>query len=171
MFWSRKSKMVASIAGPIDAKITQVRTLKTSTNHGLPEVVPIVSGTFGVLNFTSGKSRAKMVIAIIARAGPKSLRKFLNPELRKEELVRFLRFLARTKVPRARITLRKALERPKPSGPNALTVLLTASIMKITETRAAKISSVNRVKYFINALASVKAHTSSNTPDQIPTHV
>jgi hypothetical protein len=92
--------------------------------------VLILSGTFGVLRGTSGKREAISVIHIIARAGPKSLKKFLNPEPNKAELVTFFRFLARIKVPRARITLRKALESPEPSAPNSFTVLLIASTIK-----------------------------------------
>jgi hypothetical protein len=93
-------------------------------------VVPILSGTFGVLNCTAGKSIATTVIVIIANAGPKSLKMFLNPKLRKGVLVAFFKLRARIKVPSARITLRKALESPKPSGLNSFTVLVIASIIK-----------------------------------------
>jgi hypothetical protein len=72
-------------------------------------------------------------------------------------------------VPKANINERNALVRPVPSGPNAFRISFIASTIKITETSAAKISSVNLVKYFIRALASVKAQIKSKIPDHIPT--
>ena len=73
---------MARIAGPIDQSIAQSGNSKISTSQGRPEVVAMVSGTIGVFSLTSEKESATRVMIIIAIAGPKSLRKFLNPRRR-----------------------------------------------------------------------------------------
>ena len=69
--------MVASIAGPIELKITHVGTTKISTSQGRPEVGSREAGTLGVSSVT-GKYKAKSVMPIMASEGPKSLIIFLT---------------------------------------------------------------------------------------------
>ena len=102
-------------------------------------------------------------------AGPKSLRNARVLWLRKGVCVVRLSPRANMNVPKARMTVRKALSRPYSGVTKALWMSLKASTIKIIEMRPAKISSVKRVKYFMRALASVKAQMSRKSPDQIPT--